>query len=80
MQYFNRSIIMIITLSVMTFVASGANALGSGSTYIFDLSGGTWSETSKLTTSDGAVGDDDGSNSGSAYIITNDLIYKDGFE
>ena len=64
--------------------------LNSGSAYIFELDGGTWVETQKLTASDASAGDDfgysvalfgdrviigarenddDGSNSGAAYIF-----------
>jgi len=66
------------------------NGTSSGSAYIFELVGGTWSETTKITASDAATSDgfgvsvsisgnkaivgaaqndDNGSNSGSAYIF-----------
>ena len=70
------------------------NGSGSGSAYVFERDGaGTWSETAKLTASDGAVGDrfgrsvsisgetvvvgadyddDNGSDSGSAYVFERD--------
>ena len=66
------------------------NGTSSGSAYVFDLIGETWSQTTKLTAADGAAGDnfglsvslsgdsaligahlddDNGSNSGSAYVF-----------
>ena len=66
------------------------NGNRSGSAYVFDFNGTTWSETAKLTASDGAAGDefggsvslsgdralvgaafddDNGQNSGSAYVF-----------
>ena len=66
------------------------NGISSGSAYVFDFNGTTWTETTKLTASDGAVSDkfgftvslsgdralvgafsddDNGSDSGSAYVL-----------
>ncbi len=82
-------------------IEGGDNGSESGSAYVFELIAGNWSEMAKLTASDGAFGDqfgssvsisgartlvgaykndDRGSDSGSAYVFVNDLIYRDGFD
>ncbi|MEM8488461.1 MAG: T9SS type A sorting domain-containing protein, partial [Bacteroidota bacterium] len=87
---FGRSVSLSGDRALIGAVLDDDNGLSSGSAYVFDFDGSSWTETEKLTASDGAVsdqfgysvslsgdraligafGDDDnGSDSGSAYVF-----------
>ncbi|MFQ5641834.1 MAG: hypothetical protein ACE5IR_27985, partial [bacterium] len=46
-----------LSMSGKFMIAGAQNHAGSGSAYIFERTGGVWSETAKLTASDGQAGD-----------------------
>jgi hypothetical protein len=89
-DYFGYSVSLSDNRALVGSIGDDDNGDSSGSSYVFEPSGSTWTQTAKLTASDGAAGDnfgwsvslsgdraligapfddDNGSNSGSAYVF-----------
>ena len=69
---FGSSVSISDNLAIVGAVGDNDNGIDSGSAYIFERSGGTWSQVAKLTASDGAFSDYFGASvsiSGTAAIV-----------
>ena len=56
-DYFGTSVAISDNYAIVGASLDDDNGLESGSAYIFEISGGSWTEVTKLTASDGAAGD-----------------------